>query len=364
MQGQTTERYGKITEQSGESLFKRFIHSIVSGCLTCGCLTVLFFAALLAAGIYLFSSDSSPVAKCGSLMQNDEPEDFTETCISGGNIKNDRIAVIDVNGLITSDENASLRTCAVAKNICKKLQQAANDKTVKGIIINLNTPGGEVTASDEIYRKILLVRKKKPVTAMMNSMCASGGYYIAAACSPVITNKYTLTGSIGVIISTWNYKGLFDKIGVKSEVYTSGKMKDMLNGGRDRTAEEEALVKQLVNNAYDGFVQVVSSSRKIPAEKIRTTLIGDGRIFDGKQALELKLADRIGYFEDAVEACAKEAKLKEYQVFRYEEKFDFGKIFDFLSAEAPAVRLVFPEGTARGSFEIKKGVLYFLPAGY
>ena len=364
MQRENTESYGKITEQTGEGLFKRFIHSIVSGCLTCGCLTIIFIALLTAAAIYLLSSDTSPVAKCGSLMQNDEPEDFTETCISGGNIKNDRIAVIDVNGLITSDENASLRTCAVAKNICKKLQQAANDKTVKGIIINLNTPGGEVTASDEIYRKILLVRKKKPVTAMMNSMCASGGYYIAAACSPIITNKYTLTGSIGVIISTWNYKGLFDKIGVKSEVYTSGKMKDMLNGGRERTAEEEKLVKELVLNAYDGFVQVVSESRKIPAETIRTTRIGDGRIFDGKQALELKLADRIGYFEDAVEACAKEAKLKEYQVFRYEEKFDFGKIFDLFSAEAPAVRLVFPAGAAKGNFEIRKGVLYFLPAGY
>ena len=104
-------------------------------------------------------------------------------------------------------------------------------------------------------------------------------------------------------------KGLFDKIGLKPEVYTSGKMKDMLNGARERTAEETILVQTLVNNAYEGFVNIVAAARNIPAEKVKNTIIGDGRIFDGKQAFALKLVDKLGYFEDAVKTAAEAAKL-------------------------------------------------------
>lgn len=364
MQEQTKRVYGEVRNGSGGgSFFGRIASFFFSGCLCCGCFVVLFLAIVITSFVYLFSEDS-PVAKCGNMVPKELGTVFTESRISGKGDGKERIAVIDVKGLITSDKEASLRTCAVSGNICEKLQQAMEDTTVKGVIVNLDTPGGEVTASDEIYRKILLVRKKKPVVAMMNTLCASGGYYIAAACSPIVANKYTLTGSIGVIISTWNYKGLFDKIGLKTEIYASGKMKDMLNGGRDRSPEEEKLVKELVMNTYEGFVQIVADSRKIPAEKIRSSRIGDGRIFDGKQALELKLVDATGYFEDAVEICKKAAKIKECQVFRYEEKFDFGKLFDFLTAQAPAIRLAIPGGQNGQEIMIRKGVLYFLPAGY
>lgn len=367
MQNYNTETpekvYGKVREHK-EGFFTRVIRSLFTGCLSCGCLVLLAAGALTALAVWLFSGDCG-IKNCTGILQNDSGNHFTEEYVSGARAAKDKIAVITVKGLITRDENASLSSCAVSGNILRQLEQALTDEDVKAVIMDLDTPGGEVTASDEIWKKILEVRKKKPVAAMMNTLCASGGYYIAAACSPIVANKYTLTGSIGVIISTWNYKGLFDKIGLKSEVYTSGKMKDMLNGARERTAEEVVLVNTLVKNAYEGFLRVVAVSRNIPEETLRNSIIGDGRIFDGKQAYALKLVDQLGYFEDAVKKTAEAAKLKEYQVVRYENKLDFGKFFTILSARTGAVSLVLPgTGNMEKGTLLKKGVLYYLPAGY
>lgn len=356
--------YGQVTEKK-DGFFARIFKNLFTGCLSCGCLFLLVMGIILALVLYLVSAGKSELKNYNSFVPQTMENEFSEKYISGIRNSQNKIAVIRVYGMITRDENASLNSCAISGTIQKELQQALDDQNVKAVIIDLDTPGGEVTASDEIYKKILEVRRKKPVIAMMNTLCASGGYYIAAGCSPIVANKYTLTGSIGVIISTWNYKGLFDKIGLKTEVYTSGKMKDMLNGGRDRTPEEAALVKALVMNSYDGFVQVVSSSRKIPVEKIKNSTIGDGRIFDGKQALAMNLVDKLGYFEDAVNEAAKTAKLKDFQVVLYEDKFNFGRFFNLFMSKAPAVSLTLPSsGTASSQVQLKKGVLYFLPAGY
>lgn len=357
--------YGKIRENQPGAIH-RFFSAIFTGCFTCGCLVVLFLAIITAAAIYFFSSSSpsASLVSCNPLTKSTAEDSFSEKYVSGTVNASNRIGVIEVHGMITSDRNASLSYAAISEKIIQQLEKAMKDDTVKALIIDLDTPGGEVTASDEIYKKILEVRKKKPVVAMMNTLCASGGYYIAAGCSPIVANKFTLTGSIGVIISTWNYKGLFDRIGLQSEVYTSGKMKDMLHGGKVRTPEEIALVNTLVTNAYDEFVKIVSASRKIPAEKIKNSPIGDGRVMDGKQALQYALVDSLGYFEDAVRLAAQEAKLKEYQVFRYEESFSFGKLFDLISVKSPAVRLILPSPGTKQECQIRKGVLYFLPSAY
>ncbi len=355
--------YGEIKEHK-DGIFTRFFKNIFTGCLTCGCITLIVLVSLISLAVWLFSGDCG-IKNCTGILQNDSGNLFTEEYVTGLRAASERIAVIPVKGIILRDENASFNTCAVSGNIIKQLQQALEDESVKAVIMDLDTPGGEVTASDEIWKKILDVRKKKPVVAMMNTLCASGGYYIAAGCSPIVANKYTLTGSIGVIISTWNYKGLFDKIGLKPEVYTSGKMKDMLNGARERTAEETILVQTLVNNAYEGFVNIVAAARNIPAEKVKNTIIGDGRIFDGKQAFALKLVDKLGYFEDAVKTAAEAAKLKEYQVFRYENKFDFGRFCTILTGKTAGFSLALPGAeTMENGVRLKKGVLYYLPAGY
>ena len=198
----------------------------------------------------------------------------------------------------------------------------------------------------------------------MNSIAASGGYYIAAGCRPIIANKLTLTGSIGVIISTYNYQKLFEKIGLQSEVYTSGRMKDMLNGGRARTPQEVEVIQKLVNNTYDVFVNIVAKSRNIPAEKIKTSIIGDGRIFDGQQALKLGLVDKLGYFKDAVAEAVNLAGIEgNYAVIRYEETFSFSRFFDLMSSRAQPVNISL-QGEPANTFRPQKGRLYYLPADF
>lgn len=300
----------------------------------------------------------------------DDPDSLEEEYVTGKHDEKSKIAVVNVRGVIVSDEESFDSHTAHSRQICLRIRRAASDPDVKALIVNLNTPGGEVVASDEIYAEIKRFRRQtgKPAVAMMNTMAASGGYYVAAACHPIVANKLTFTGSIGVIVSTLNYRGLFEKIGLQSEVYTSGKMKDMLNGGRIRTPEEIQIVQQLVRNTYNEFTRIVAESRKIPVEKIRMTEIGDGRIFDGEQALKLKLVDSLGYFRDAVEITARNAKLQpgSYTVVRYKEPFSFTRLMSMLSARSGSVpvNVSFGGTSSRPAFMPKPGMLYYLPANF
>ena len=258
------------------------------GCFFGFTLAVLLLAAVIVAGVVglvvLFTEYEEDTAL------PDDPKSFKEEYVCGSKeVSAVKIAVVDVNGVIVS-RSGSFSEEAESGAICARIRRAAADPEVAALIVNLNTPGGEVVAADEIYEEIRLFRQKtkKPAVAMMNSMAASGGYYIAAACKPIVANRLTMTGSIGVILSTYNYRGLFDKIGLQAEVYTSGKMKDMLNGARPRTPEEVRVVQELVNNTYNVFVGIVSRSRNIPEAEIRNSVIGNGRVFDGEQALKLK----------------------------------------------------------------------------
>ncbi len=208
------------------------------------------------------------------------------------------------------------------------------------------------------------VKKVKPVVALMNSMAASGGYYAAVASDWIVASRLTMTGSIGVIISTYNYKGLLDKIGVQSEVYKSGKMKDMLNGARPRTPEEVALVQGLVDECYGEFIRLVSAGRRIPVEKIRTTEIGDGRIFHGSKALQLGLIDEIGRMPEAVAKAEKLAGCEpgSLKVVRYKRNNSFLHFLFGAESNAPkALRLCIPGFSEP---QLPRGCLYFLPQDY
>ena len=344
------------------------------GCLGCGLgLIISFFlvCGLIVLGLYGISSMVSGYESSSSNSSPDDPENLEEEYVMGKHgDKLPKIAVINVRGVIVSGEESFGGTVADPRQICLRIRRAASDPDVKALIINLNTPGGEVVASDEIYAEIMRFRKQtgKPAVAMMNTIAASGGYYVAAACNPIIANKLTMTGSIGVIISTVNYRGLFEKIGLQSEVYTSGKMKDMLNGARPRTPEEIRIVRELVTNTYNEFTRIVAESRRIPLGKIRSTEIGDGRIFDGVQAKKLGLVDSLGYFRDAVNAAAKNAKLKpdSYTVIRYKEPFSFARLFSLLSAKGgrTAVNVQLNGTAAAPVFTPQPGRLYYLPAQY
>ena len=344
------------------------------GCLGCGLgllISIFLVCGLIVLGLYGLGTMVSGYESAGSNSSADDPENLEEEYVMGKHDnKLPKIAVVNVRGVIVSDEDSFGSNVADPRQICLRIRRAAADKDVKALIINLNTPGGEVVASDEIYAEIMRFRKQtgKPAVAMMNTMAASGGYYVAAACNPIVANKLTMTGSIGVIISAINYRGLFEKIGLQSEVYTSGKMKDLLNGARQRTPEEIQIVRQLVNNTYNEFTRIVAESRKIPVEKIRSSEIGDGRIFDGAQAKKLGLVDSLGYFRDAVDIAAGKAKLKpdSFTVIRYKEPFSFARLVSLLSARSGKTALnVQLNGTPSAAhFTPQPGRLYYLPAQY
>ena len=350
-----------------------------AGCALIGIGGVLSVAALVVVGIIFgFAAvANSSFSEIESLGSRSVDKDFTEEYVSGSRFASSKILVIDVSGVITSAESSSMHEIASSKEICEQLKSAEEDSAVKAIIINLDTPGGEVTAADEIYHEILKVRAKpysKPVVAMMNSLAASGGYYVAVGCDSIVANKMTLTGSIGVIIEGYNYSELFKKIGLSAEVYKSGEMKDMLNGARERTPAERALVQELVNSTYNEFLKVVSNGRKIPLEQLRGTHLVDGRVLSAQQALDakvfdkatksevsVKLIDKIGYFEDAKDEAASLAKISNYKVVRYSEAFSFAKIFEKMSAkDTRAVKIDI--GGIESKTPLKQGCLYFLPS--
>jgi len=261
---------------------------------------VFSFICLISIGSFISSFD-----KGGSALASSD--EFTTEFVSGNSGAENRIAIIDVKGAIASDTESFGAAGANSTAIVKLIRAAAKDKNVKAIIVDLDTPGGEVTASDEIYHELKLCGK--PVVAMMNSMAASGGYYVACGANKIIANKFTMTGSIGVIISSVDVSGLLDWAKVKPEFYTSGKMKAMLNPAKPTTEEEAKIVQALVMDVYNQFAGIVAEARKIPLEKITQGELGDGRVFDGEQALANGLVDQLGYFADAEDAALELAGL-------------------------------------------------------
>ncbi len=333
------------------------------GCFRCGCIAGIVIAALaaltllafFAAGIYHAAKNDGSGS---SIREEKLPSVSSKAPWSS---KNGKIAVIEVGGIILSGSGFS-GEAAYSDVICDQLDKAADDSRVKGIIISLDTPGGEVTAADDIYTKIREVRRTtgKPVVALMNSVAASGGYYVAAGCDRIIAGKLTLTGSIGVIMNAYNYSGLLEKVGVQSEVYKSGPMKDMLNPARRRTEPERKLVQELIDETYGEFVKLVSESRRIPVEKIKGTPIGDGRVYSGRKALEYGMIDSIGKMPEAIAMVEKLSKSPKDSLnpVRYKRNFSILDLLLESRAEAGQLKVSVPGARA---LELPAGRLYFLP---
>ena len=306
------------------------------GCLMLGgvlfflCLAVLIIGAVFIGGLVSSIGGDAAAALTDS-------EDFKTEFISGNSKAEKKIAVIDVKGTITSDTETFGEAIANSKNIVKLIRAAMKDDAVKAIIIDLDTPGGEVTASDEIYHELKLCQK--PVVAMMNSMAASGGYYVACGADRIVANRNTMTGSIGVIISSVNISELLEWAKVKPEFYTSGKMKAMLNPAKPTTEEESKIIQALVMDAYNDFAGIVAEARNIPLEKITNGELGDGRVFDGKQALENGLVDELGYFTAAEDAAIKLAGLarEDCRIERFKNNSSLSDLFGLFGVKSQPV---------------------------
>src|SRR6266478_8553530 len=207
-----------------------------------------------------------------------------EEVITEDNDASDKIAVIDVQGIITSHAFDS-GGYGMVELIKAQLKHAEDDSKVKAVILKVDSPGGEVLASDEIYRAIADFQRdsSKPVIASMGNLAASGGYYVSAPCRWIVANDLTITGSIGVILHSWNYRGLMNKVGLRPQTYKSGKFKDMLSGERDPEEippEEREMVQNLIDDTYKKFKNVVQKGRDQASKDNKDK----GRALDAKWA--------------------------------------------------------------------------------
>jgi protease-4 len=208
-----------------------------------------------------------------------------------------RIGVIEIRGII-SDTQETL----------KSIKSFRENPNVKVILIRIETPGGGVGPSQEVYREVRRTVEQKPVVASLGSIAASGGYYIASATNRIIANPGTITGSIGVISYFPNLRELFEKVGYTMNTIKSGRFKDMGNPAREMTPQEREILQETIDEAHRQFIRDVAIGRNLSEEKVRE--IADGRILMGESALGLGLIDELGNYEDAVIAAAKLGKIE------------------------------------------------------
>jgi len=221
----------------------------------------------------------------------------------------ERLALLRVEGPILD-----------SKDVIDELKTYVKDPSIKAIVLRIDSPGGAVAPSQEIYEEIRKAAAKKKIVVSMGSVAASGGYYIAAPATRIVANPGTLTGSIGVIMEIPNVQGLMNKIGVKTEVIKSGRHKDIASVFRGIKKEEREILQGVLDNVHEQFIKAVAEGRKMLIEDVKR--IADGRVFTGEQALKAGLVDEIGNLEDAIKAAAKLTGIKgEPAVISKEERF-------------------------------------------
>ena len=269
------------------------------------------------------------------------------------------IAVISIKGIILFENNFNN---ASARRIAAELSAASKDDNVVAILLDMDTPGGEVVASDEILHQVKACRAAgKPVVTCMRSMGASGGYFIASGSDWIIANRMTFTGSIGVIISSYRVQELLRKVGVEAEVYRSGSMKDMLSPTREHSEQEKLYVQNMVQNTYREFCQVVADGRPAfqDADAVAAAPFGDGRVLSGYDALQMGLVDQLGYFEDAIDKAKELAEAPGAAIIRFSSTPSFMDML--LSMKAPAA-LKLQGLLPTRNFTPEPGKFYFLAA--
>ncbi len=235
----------------------------------------------------------------------------------GGNV-----ALVKIAGLLVSSES-----------VVSELKDYADDGSIKAIVIRIDSPGGGVVPSQEIFNAVKHAKKEgKKVVVSMGSVAASGGYYIAAAADKIVANPGTLTGSIGVKMEFANIEKLLDKIGVKGMVVKAGQYKDIGSPFREMTEPEKKLLQDVIDDVHNQFIEAVSEGRGIP--KADVTAIADGRIFTGRQALSLKLVDQLGDLDDTIKLAGTLAGIKgKPTVVEKKKKIPF---LDYLKEESSA----------------------------
>ncbi|MFH7321431.1 signal peptide peptidase SppA [Desulfurivibrio sp. D14AmB] len=246
-------------------------HPIMTGCLLLVVVGLLFWAAV---SFFL-----------GSLLRSSGSD------LLGSGIRKEGVGVVEIRGVIAS-----------ADQLVARLREFREQENIRAIVLRIDSPGGAVGASQELFTEVKRTNAVKPVVVSMGSVAASGGLYAALGAEKIIANPGSLTGSIGVIIKFANLEELFDKIGYRSETIKSGELKDIGASGRPMLPAERAMLQEMIDGVHDQFVAAVVESRGLPESTVRA--FADGRIFPGSKALELGLIDGLGNLNDAAMAAA------------------------------------------------------------
>ncbi len=248
---------------------------------------------------------------------------YEEEYVSGDGV--DKIAVIPIEGRIASADSAvpSTQPPVTPEGLADALRQAAEDGSVAAVVLEVNSPGGGVTASDVMHQSILDFKERtgKPVVVSMGDVAASGGYYISTAADWIVANETTLTGSLGVFIPLLNLSEAADKYGVTQEYIKSGRFKAIGNPWDKLTSEEREIFQSIVQDDYNEFVEVIVEGRELSEERVRE--IADGRIYSGERARELGLVDSFGGLDEAATKAAELANASETTVVRYVQSPSF-----------------------------------------
>ncbi|MGH7204659.1 MAG: signal peptide peptidase SppA [Nitrospiraceae bacterium] len=251
------------------------------------------------------------------------PGPLKEEQLSGSGAS--KVLLVELSGLISSQDNGGfLERPNLVAHLKEELTRAAEDTSIKALVVRINSPGGTVTASDVLYHELRVFKEKRkiPVIASIMDLGASGGYYVAAAADTIVAHPSSVTGSLGVIMLTVNARGLLEKVGVETTAVTSGPKKDMGSPFRPMTEEERTIFQGVIDSFYQRFLHVVQEGRhNLTADQVRK--LADGRIYSGEQAKELGLVDAVGYLEDAIELAKKKANLAEARVVVYRRPGDY-----------------------------------------
>ena len=305
-EGNTRRESDRGAADGGDRGRRRRWPWVVGGLVALGLigLAVISVALLVALGAGGVAGGTSPVV-------------YEEEYVSGGGA--DKVVVIPVQGTIASADSAlgGAQPTVTPEGLADALGQAADDDGVRAVVLEVNSPGGGVTASDEMHQSIVDFKENtgKPVVVSMGDTAASGGYYISAPADRIVANETTLTGSLGVIFQLNNFEELADKYGYKQVVIKSGEFKDIGNAFRQITPEEREIFQSLVDESYAEFVDVISSGRDIPEDRVRE--IADGRIYSGQRARELGLVDSFGGLDEASAEARDLARVGQATVVRY-----------------------------------------------
>ena len=313
-----------------------------------------------------------------------------DECLIEDNNSRNKIAVITVDGIITSHGGG--QGSDMVEVLKAQLDRAAEDDRVKAVILKVDSPGGEVMASDQINKALQdfqaddidergkVGHKGKPVICSMGSLAASGGYYISAPCRWIVADELTLTGSIGVIMHGINYRGLMDKVGVMPMTFKSGKFKDMLSPDREPgeiPPEEREMMQALIDETYQKFKGVVEDGRtaafelnkKASKEEDKGKALADdwadyadGRVVSGTQAYNIGLVDELGDFDDAVNRTLEITHLKDANLIEYQERYDFASFLSMFGQNGQAKDIKLDLGVEVP--KLRPGCLYFLAPNF